>query len=1088
VRFRLLGALECEVDGRPVRFGWRQERLVLALLLMEPGRLVTLDRLGEMLWAGNPPADARGTIQAVVSRLRKSLHSAGADEHGVRLVTSGTSYALDIPADRIDLHQFRVLVGQARSTADPAERAATLRAALALWRGPALADLAGEGLWPRICAPLEQQKLSAWEDLIDAELAAGNHQLVGELTQLAVEHPQHERFRARLMLVLYRAGRRAEALNVFHDLARSLRDDFGIEPGAELQTLYQRILTADPSLDPPAGGRPRPTGPPPTRPQPAGAQPAAVEAADTLTLDALSPPLAERLGEDPATIHPDAADEIITDPARTGSRAQTVPARPVPRQLPAPPQGFTGRAMELADLEKNRHGSTVVITAIDGMAGVGKTAVAVQAAHQMIDGYPDGQLFIDLHGYTDGVAPIQPGEALDGLLRSLGVPAERIPADLDQRAALYRSRLADQRVLIVLDNAAAEAHVAPLLPGAPSCLVLVTSRRRLAGLDHTHTLSLDTLPPEDAARLLRQTAGDSRLAAQPPELLDELVELCGRLPLAIRIAAARLRSHPAWDLAHLVRRLRDQQHRLVELEAGQRSVTAALDLSYQQLSPQQQYAYRVLGLHPGPDIDEDAAAALLDATSAETGQLLEQLLEAHLLQEPVPGRYRFHDLTRAHAAHTATREETEESRRSALDRLLDYYQQTAAEAMDSAYPYERERRPQASPPHTPAEALPDPAPALNWLDNELHNLLAAARYATEHDRPAHLLHLSATLHRHLRNRGPYHHALALHQQALTTARATGHQTAELEALVGLGNIHRQQGRYEQATDHYQQALQLARTAGHRPGELDALIGLGNIHLMQGRLGQATDHYEQALQLAGPTGHDSSRLQGLVGLGHIHRVQGRLGRATDHYQQALQGARATGHRPAELNALVGLGMVHRWQGRYEQAADHYQQALQLARSTGHRTAEQAALAGLGHVHRCQGRYEQATGDYQRLLDLAHECSNRNNEFEAWQGLGRVQQTTGDPAAALTRHEQALALATELGQPDDQARAHDGLAHAHHALHEDERARTHWQHALDILTRLAVDNTDDEETGVAAIRGHLAELGDPRKSSPGNESAP
>ena len=504
--------------------------------------------------------------------------------------------------------------------------------------------------------------------------------------------------------------------------------------------------------------------------------------------------------------------------------------------------------------------------------------------------------------------------------------------------------------------------------------------------------------------------------------MAELVELCGRLPLAIRIAAARLRSHPAWDLAHLVRRLRDRRHRLVELEAGQRSVIAALDLSYQHLGADQQRTYRRLGLHPGPDIDPYAAAALLDATLQEAGRLLEQLLEAHLLDEPAPGRYRFHDLTRAHAAHTATRVETQDDGQAALDRLLDYYRHTAAAAMDTAYPHAREYRPHVPPAHTPSPDLSDRPAALEWLNIELPNLLAAAKHATEHDRPAHLLHLSTTLHWHLRTRVHYHDAETLHQQALTTARATGHQAAELEALNGLGHIYRLQGRHEPATDHYQQALRLARTTGHHAAELDALNGLGHIHRAQGRYEPATDHYQQALRLARTTGHQGAELDALLGLGHIHRLQGRYGPAADHYQQGLQLARATGHQAAEIealnglgldhrvqgrleqatdhfgqvlrlarttghrnaeqNALISLGHVHRMQGLYEQAADHFAQALRLARATGHQAAEQAALTGLGDIHRMQGWYEQAKDDYQELLDLAHQSGSRNYQFTGW----------------------------------------------------------------------------------------------------------
>jgi DNA-binding SARP family transcriptional activator/tetratricopeptide (TPR) repeat protein len=747
------------------------------------------------------------------------------------------------------------------------------------------------------------------------------------------------------------------------------------------------------------------------------------------------------------------------------------PSRPGPRQLPAPAQLFTGRVMELAELDKIHDASTVVITAIDGMAGVGKTALAVQAAHQMIDRYPGGQLFLDLHGYTQGVAPVEPTVALEWMLRSLGVAGDGIPADLDQRAALYRSQLAEQRMVIVLDNAATEEQVQPLLPGAPGCVVLVTSRRRLAGLDQTHVLSLGTLPVADAVVLLRHSADERRMASEPAELLEELVELCGRLPLAIRIAAARLRSHPAWDLEHLVRRLRDQQRRLVELAAGRRSVIAALDLSYQDLDTDQQRTYRRLGLHPGPDIDVYAAAALLDAPLTVAGRLLDELQEAHLLQEPVASRYRFHDLTRAHAARVAAQNQTDGS----LDRLLDYYVHTAAAAMDAAYPYERERRPRVPATQTPGPVLSGPALALAWLHDELANLLAAARYATEHEQPTHLLHLSTLLYRHLRTHGHYHDAEMLHQQALTTARATGHKAGELEALVRLGHTHRMQGRSEEALDHHQQALRLAVKIGHRPAELDALVGLGTVHRRQGRYGQAVDNLALALQLARAAGDRTGELEALIGLGHICVVRGAYEQATDHFGQALQLARLAGHQGAELDALTGLGYIHRLHGRHEPAADRFQETLRLARAIGSRNGEQQALNGLGWIYRMQGRYEQATEHYQMLLELAHESGNRNWQFEAWQGLGRLYHATGHFDAALTHHSRALALAIELNQPGDQARGHDGLAHAHHALGDGEAAQTHWQHALDILGRLGTDHTDGGETTASAIRAQLARRG-------------
>jgi DNA-binding SARP family transcriptional activator/tetratricopeptide (TPR) repeat protein len=786
--------------------------------------------------------------------------------------------------------------------------------------------------------------------------------------------------------------------------------------------------------------------------------------------------LAEELGADPSAdlqrIHQQilSADPVPGVP--TTSAQGGLPL--VPRQLPAPPHQFTGRTTELAVIEQVHDASTVVISAIDGMAGVGKTALAVHAAHRIGVGYPDGQLFIDLHGYTEGVGPVEPGEALDRMLRVLGIPGPQIPSGLDDRAALYRTRLADRQMLIVLDNAATETQVTPLLPGVPGCLVLVTSRRRLAGLDHVRALSLDVLPVPDAVRLFTHTVGAERLHGQPHELLVELVALCGRLPLAIRIAAARMRSRRTWQLTDLLDRLRDRQNRLSELEVGQRSVTAALDLSYQDLSGAEQRTYRVLGLHPGADIDAYAAAALLHCTFKQAQRTLDGLLDAHLLQEPVAGRYRFHDLIRAHAAETAARDESEHTRRAALGRLLDYYRQATATAMDSAYPYERERRPQVPPADTPVPEPASPESALQWLDTELSGLVAAARWATEHGWAEHVLHLSAILHPHIRTHGRYHDAVTLHAHARSAARAIGDQSGELVALNGLGHIHRKQGQHAQAAEHYEQALRLARASGHRPGEMDALIGLGHTHLLQNRHAQATEHYQRVLRIGRASDHQPGQLEALLGLGHVHLMESDHAPAAEYYQQAMQLACASGHRPGELDALLGLGLIHLTQGRHAQAADKYRQVLRIARATGHRHVELVALNGLGNVHRIEGRPAQAADHYHQLLDLARQTGNRNWQFEAWQSLGRLRHATGDPAAALAHHDKALALAGELGQPIDQARAHNGLAHAHHALTQHRQARDHWQRALGILTHLGVDHTYDEGTNVDAIRDHLASL--------------
>jgi DNA-binding SARP family transcriptional activator/tetratricopeptide (TPR) repeat protein len=772
------------------------------------------------------------------------------------------------------------------------------------------------------------------------------------------------------------------------------------------------------------------------------------------------------------------ADELGTDPGpalqqvhQAILRGEPDPAPPaaqqVPRQLPAPPQMFTGREPELAALDHPHDGYTVVISAIDGMAGVGKTALALHTAHLVADRYPDGQLFVDLHGHTPGMSPRAPGEVLDLLLRSLDV--RDIPAGLEERAALYRTRLADQRLLIVLDNAASEAQVLPLLPGASGCLVLVTSRHRLAGLDHTRALSLDTLPTDDGVALLVRSAGPDRLRGQPPESLADLVELCGRLPLAIRIAAARLRAHPAWDVSHLLLRLRDRRDRLAELDSGQRGVTAALDVSYQHLTSDQQHAYRALGQHPGGDIDAYAVAALLGSSAKHALRMVDQLIGAHLLHEPVAGRYRFHDLVRAHAAHLGSF-----AGDASVRRLLDHYGQTALLAVTVAYPHERGPCPPGPATRAPSPALPTSERALDWLDTELANLTCATEYATEHGELAYVLHMSTVLHPHLRGRLRYREAEALHRQALAAARALGISIETAHALDRLGDVQRLSAQYSSATDTYREAVRLARSVGDRRTEVRALIGSGQIMWMQSRHAAAAEQLEHALRVARAHGEELGELHTLSGLGEIYRLQGRIEQATDHFRQSLRIARTARHPVGQLNALNGLGRIHRARRRFAEALECFGEAERLAESAGHRLGRMEALNGLGDIHRSQGEYELADVHYGRLLELADRAGDRNVSFEAHQAVGRLRYATGDLDAAVAHHDRALALASELRQPLDEARAHDGLAHAYHGLGRTDRARDHWRRALTMLTELGVDTTDDENATTAAIRANLATL--------------
>lgn len=817
------------------------------------------------------------------------------------------------------------------------------------------------------------------------------------------------------------------------------------------------------------------------------------------------------LGAGPAELGAMASARDRVEESRRNGQVGSGGGPPVsPRQLPAATPHFVGRAAELAALaelaDRPPEAGTVVISAVEGMAGIGKTALAVCAGHRLAEQFPDGQMFVDLHGFTAGVEPVPPGQALDRLLREVGVPGERIPSGVEERAALWRSVLSGRRMLVVLDNAATEEQVRPLLPGAGGCLVLVTSRRRLIGLDVTQAVSLDMLPQRDAVTLFLRTAGRPELTTATPGVA-RIVELCGRLPLAIRIAGARLKHRRVWTVADLAARLGEAAG-LAAIDDGPHGVDAALNLSYQHLSAAAQRLYRLLGWHPGPDIEVHAAAALAAGTLEETGRLLDGLVDDHLLEETRPGRFRFHDLVRAHAADLAAEQESEAQRGAASTRLLDHYRDLATSAMAAAYPFERQRRPANSYPD-----FNDRSEAERWLDAELANLLAAAQHAAP-GRPEYTWDLSAALGQHLLTRGRYPDAQTLHQRALTLAHDLGDRRAQIDALNALGLVERMLGRRDQAGDHFGRALRISRDTADRIGELKALNGLGQVEAMHGHYEQAGDHHERALRIAHELGDRLSERHAHNGLGHVYTNLGRYPQAEDHTGRALRIAQDTGDRVGERQALTQLGILHRMLGRYQQASDDLGRALRIAQEIGDRIGELQALNFQGSVHRRLGRHEQAadhherawriaqdiddrpgvlyalaalgearlllghheeaTELYQRALDLARDFGSDNWQFEALQGLGRLHHAAGHHELALIHHKQALQFATDLAHPDDQARAHDSLAHAHHALGHHHQAGRHWQQALDLLVGLGTDHTEQVETNVPAIRAHLADL--------------
>jgi DNA-binding SARP family transcriptional activator/tetratricopeptide (TPR) repeat protein len=744
----------------------------------------------------------------------------------------------------------------------------------------------------------------------------------------------------------------------------------------------------------------------------------------------------------------------------------SVSVRPRPRQLPRDPSVFVGRNAELTELEAlSADPGPVIVSAISGTAGVGKTALALRWAHRSAHGFPDGCLYVDLRGFGPR-PPLAPAEVLDGFLRSLGVDAEQLPREQDGLAARYRTELADRRVLVVLDNAESAEQVRPLLPGDSTSRVVVTSRDSLAGLvarDGARRLDLDLLPPSEALDLVRRLVG-SRIDAEPAAA-GELVEQCARLPLALRVAAELLVSRRGGTVAQLVAELRTETRKLDLLAAGGDSATAVravFSWSYQQLPAAAAEAFRLLGLHPGRDVDGYAAAALLGLAPPHCGRLLATLVDGHLLDEQ-DGRYRMHDLLRAYARELAVGPDTE----PALGRLLDHYVHTASAAMDVAVEYEKDRRPRIPRPATATPDFPDAVSATGWLDAERDNLIAVAGSAS----PRQVGHLSAILHRYLDNGGHYRDARLLHTRAANVADPA----AAAVILCNLGVIHWRVGQPKEALDSYQRALDVAREQGDRTIEIRALNNIGLVDEHLGRYDEALDRFQRAARVADEIGDRPGQARALDNLGNVSEYLGQYPQALEHKRKALAIAREIGDRGGEASTLNNIGNVHERMEQHHIALQHYQQALDIAEEIGHREIEGHALDNVGAAYRHIGDCEKALDHHRRAIALALETDNGYLRVQALTNVGDALRELGDPAAAIDTYEQALTLATALDEPQVRARAHDGIGHALSASGDDRAAHAHWREALRLYTRLGAPESasiaarlPEGDEGVGGIR--------------------
>ncbi|WP_210589907.1 BTAD domain-containing putative transcriptional regulator [Streptomyces sp. GESEQ-35] len=933
--FLLLGTVELRrPDGTVVDLGPAKQRTVLAALLVDAGRWVTVETLIDRVWGEDAPLQVRPSLYAHIARIRRLL-AATADgvAAGPQLRRGPGGYLLDVPADQVDVHRFRQLVEQARDTErTDAERVVMLRQALGLWRGEPLAGPAGAWV-ERTRESWGQERLEAVLAWADAEYRVGRHaEVIGALTALAAEHPLVEPLTVALMRALQAAGRGPEALAYHTVLQKRLAEELGTDPGAEVQQVHQAILRGE-----------------------------------------------------------------SAPPAESGHGA------PVPAQLPLEARGFTGREEQLARLDgilatSAERPAAVVVSAVSGTAGVGKTALALHWAHRVADRFPDGQLYVNLRGFDPSGAAMAPEQAVRDFLDALGGPAQRVPADLQARAGLYRSLLAGRRVLVVLDNARDADQVRPLLPGSPGCLAVVTSRNRLAGLvaaEGAHPIPLDLLQPAEARALLAHRLGEERVAAEP-DAVQEIITRCARLPLALAIATARAAAHPGFPLSAVAEELRDSHGSLDAFTGGDLTtdVRAVFSWSYAALTPVQARLFALLGLVPGPHIGLFALASLTGLDRPATRAALQALENLHLVEQQEPGRWRMHDLVRLYAADRGRQDLAPEEQEAALRRLVGFYLHTACGTLrlmplDDAPPELGDPGPGCRP-----QRLSTHAEAVEWLAGELPNVLAAQRLATDRGWRKPVWQFAWSLDQFYGLLGHVHDRVTMWRAALAALDHDDALDVHIRVHRRLGHAATHAGSHDEARKHLRHALNLAEQAGDHGTQARIHISLAQAYGQQDRLRPALEHSDRALRLLQELDLPAAKAAALNSVGWYNARLGDYEQARVHCEAALPLARRARHESIEADILDSLGYIAHHTGRHLEAVDHFRLAVDRYRGSGSDRWAADTLDRLGHAHRALGRSEQARSTWEEAAAMYRDQHRHTLAERVQRRLDDLDPAPGD----------------------------------------------------------------------------------------------